>query len=133
MKRHGRVAIRGPKGILVVAKPGHAFNLPGGKAEKGENQLEAAGRERKQELGKRVKLSRLRFHSDHLEAKFEGGKRSSREFHRVYTATLRKNGVPKPRHEIKKMAWVNRANLSKTKLAFPANYVVPKLLGRKWK
>lgn len=130
VKRHARIAIRGPLGILVVApKKHHSFNLVGGKASKAEDLRSAAIRERNEEIGKGARTTKLEPHSIHYSFKSGYGKRQ-RELHRVYSAMLKK-GSPKPRHEIKVLKWVNRKNLGRTKLAFPANWVVPKLLGRR--
>ncbi len=132
MKQHARVAIIHPdNGILVVAKKRHAYNLTGGAAKKYEALKTAAVRERRQEIGKKVKTTGLAWHSDHLikkPAKKKGGKMVP-EFHRVYTAQLKQGAQPKPSHEVKRAQWANRRNFRKIRLAAPADMVVPMLLG----
>ena len=132
MKRHARIAIMHPeKGILVVAKKGHAFNLTGGAAEQYEALKSAAVRERREEIGRAVRTTGLVFHSDHLikkPAKKKGGKIVP-EFHRVFTARLKPGAQPRPGDEVNWAKWVNSKNFGKTPLAAPADMVVPMLLG----
>lgn len=133
IKRHARIAIIDPsRGVLVVAKRGHPFNLPGGKAKKNESLKSTVVRERRQEIGKNVKIAGVQWHSDHLIKKGRKGEPAP-EFHKVFVAQLKQNGHPEPHHEVKRMKWVNLKNLGRAKLAAPADFVVPMLLGKRWK
>jgi len=117
IRRKGVVIVDTSKGILVVAGRSKRFILPGGGAEKLESRKKAAIRELYEETGLKTKSISYLF-------RYVGGKWPTykKELVRNHTKVflVKTKGIPKPRHEIKYIAYwkpENDINITKgTKL-----------------
>jgi 8-oxo-dGTP diphosphatase len=117
-RRRGTAIVDTPKGILVVSKDRRNFLLPGGGARPNESWQDAAVRELKEETGLEVVDIAYLF-------EFTGITRTGargglfKNAHKVFLVTAR--GVPKPRQEIKQVAYYDG---SRPKLSYSAQQII---------
>ena len=93
-RRRGTVIVDTPEGIVVVSAGGRTYYLPGGGARRGESKKKAAIRELREETG---------LIATDVSYLFEYTSFSN--YHKVFLAKCA--GTPKPRHEIKHIAYFN--------------------------
>lgn len=97
-RRRGTAIVDTSRGILVVSHDNRTFYLPGGGAEKGENQKIAAIREIKEETSLETVACRFLFEYE-----------SFNDNHKVFL--IETSGVAKPSSEIKYIDYFNGSNL----------------------
>lgn len=96
-RRRGTALIDTEQGILVVSEDGTRFSLPGGTANRGELDIQAAIRELREETGLRAYSAQYLF--SHLGGIRKRGATYSRNHHQVFLVEA--EGLPEPRQEIK--------------------------------
>ncbi len=103
-RRRGTAIVETSKGILVTAVSGKNFILPGGGAKKEEIETEAAIRELKEETGLIANSAKFLFrHIGEIQRSDSGN--LFQDHHNV--CLIRATGIPKPRSEIKRIAFYN--------------------------
>ncbi|WP_047243610.1 NUDIX hydrolase [Chromobacterium subtsugae] len=94
LARRATAIIEMPDGVLVTASRGGRYNLPGGKANRGELRSQALIREVREETGLRINSMLYLF--DHI---------TPFNAHKVYLCIAQ--GQPKPQNEIERIALVS--------------------------
>ncbi|WP_233201176.1 NUDIX hydrolase [Chromobacterium alticapitis] len=94
LARRATAIIELPDGVLVTANRGGRYNLPGGKANRGELRSQALIREVREETGLRINSMLYLF--DHI---------TPFNAHKVYLCIAQ--GQPKPQNEIERIALVS--------------------------
>ena len=113
IRRKGVALVDTPKGILVVSGRNKIFSLPGGGAEKWESREKAAIRELYEETG--LKALNSHFFSSYR-GKIWHDHRGNETQNHTKVFIIEVNGVPKPRHEIKHVAyWSSNSKIKITK------------------
>ena len=97
-RRRGTVIVDTPDGILVVSFDNRTFYLPGGGAEEGESEKDAAIRELKEETNLSTVDCSFLFNYD-----------TFTNNHKVFL--IDSDGVPKPSNEIRYIDYFNGSNL----------------------
>lgn len=121
-RRKGIAIVETKKGILVGAIHG-TFILPGGGAERWESRKKAAIRELYEETGLKTKKIKYLFEDVGIKWKDHCG-RIIRNHSKVFLVEA--EGIPKPRHEIKKIAFYNPE--SKIKMGEGSKTIIEKYL-----
>ena len=93
-RRRGTAIVETPDGILVVSAGGRTYYLPGGVARRGESRKNAATRELREETG--LIATDCSYLFEYI---------SFSNYHKVFL--IKCTGTPKPRHEIKHIAYFN--------------------------
>lgn len=103
-RRRGTAIVETPRGILVVSGKRKLFLLPGGKANHRESRKGASIRELKEETGLITLDCKYLFsHMGGIHKDYSGG--HFQDHHKVFLITTK--GNPKPKHEIKHIAYYN--------------------------
>ena len=121
-RRKGVAIVDTPQGILVVAGKSKKFMLPGGKANRHESRKTAAIRELYEETGLNAIDAKYIF--SYVGRKWHTRKGAVRNHAKVYLVNT--EGIPKPRHEIRYVAyWTldNNVNISKGTLKVISRYL----------
>jgi 8-oxo-dGTP diphosphatase len=107
-RRRGSVIVDTPDGILVVSERGRTYLLPGGVAKRHESRQSAAIRELREETGlEAIDCSYLFEYRGKVHVGRNG--RLFRNAHKVFS--VKTNGVPEPRSEIKHLAYFDGSNV----------------------
>lgn len=96
-RQRGTALIETEQGILLVSEDGNRFSLPGGAAEKGELDIQAAIRELREETGLCAYSATYLF--SHLGGIRQRGMGYNRNHHQVFLVEAK--GTPTPQQEIK--------------------------------
>lgn len=128
-RRRGTAIIETPKGIIMTADNLGLFILPGGGAEKGESVKNATIREIKEELGlSTVSIKYLFRYKDkpYLNDKPHKFTPDSYIEDTNYVFLIKTSGIPKPKHEIEKIAFYTKG--SKIKMYESSKVILRKFL-----
>jgi 8-oxo-dGTP diphosphatase len=109
----GLAVMDGPRILLVRKKGGYKFILPGGKPEKGENDVQTLRREIEEELGCGLDDTTVEFLGTFTDVAADTT--NAVVTVRLYAARL--VGTPSPHAEIETLEWISAAGKNQTSLA----------------
>jgi 8-oxo-dGTP diphosphatase len=99
--------------ILLVAKLRSRWALPGGKIERGESPVDAAGRELNEETG---------LTASHLTYLFQF--RGLSTVHRVFAAEISETSEPEPKNEIARCRWFPASKIATLGVSVPTREII---------
>ncbi|MBN2043197.1 MAG: NUDIX domain-containing protein [Candidatus Aenigmarchaeota archaeon] len=122
--KHGLAVIRDGKLLLVKKKGVDLLITPGGKPEKGENNIECIEREIMEELGTKIEMESIELFGTFEDVTAESGNETVRI--EMYLGRIK--GNPKPSREIEKIFWIDsKTNPSKLS-PIVRNRILPALI-----